>query len=95
MTIKSAKAALPALGLLLACAGCSVADKELMGYQDPGFGEANRATFAAMVVNPDPKYDNPIPATSADHAAKAIERYRNDAVKKPERIKTTEATSGD
>ena len=91
MTIKSA---IPALVLAIACTGCSVADKELTGYSDPGFGEANRATYAAMVVNPDPRYDTPIPASSADHAAKAIERYRTDAVKKPERITTTETIGG-
>ncbi|WFL76629.1 hypothetical protein P7228_11555 [Altererythrobacter arenosus] len=88
------RSAISALALSLACAGCSVADMELAGYQDPGFGEANRATYAAMVVNPDPKYDTPMPATSAQHAAQAIERYRTDAVKKPERITTTEAGSG-
>lgn len=71
--------------------GCvSVADQELLGYQDPGFGEANRMTYAAMVVNPDPEYDTPIPSTSAEHAAAAIERYRNDAVKQPERQSTTQ-----
>lgn len=86
------------IALLLAASalgGCmSVADKELIGYQDPGFGEANRATYAAMVVNPDPQYDTPIPPTSAEHAAQAIDRYRKDAVKQPERIDTKETTSG-
>ncbi|WP_394727351.1 hypothetical protein [Altererythrobacter sp. GH1-8] len=84
-------------GLLAATAlaGCStVADKEFLGYQDPGFGEANRATYAAMVVNPDPQYDTPIPASSAEHAAQAIERYRTDQVKQPERIETTDVGSG-
>ena len=83
-------------GLLAATAltGCTtIADKEFLGYQDPGFGEANRATYAAMVVNPDPKYDTPIPASSAEHAAQAIERYRTDAVKRPERIETTDVGS--
>lgn len=84
-----------ALALGIAATGCtSIADKELIGYQDPGFGEANRATFAAMVVNPDPQYDDPIPPTSAEHAAQAIERYRKDQVKEPERIKTTKRISG-
>ena len=86
---------LPLLALGMAAAGCStVADKEFMGYQDPGFGEANRATFAAMVINPDPQYDNPIPPTSAEHAAQAIDRYRNDAVKQPERVNTQNANGG-
>ncbi len=91
MTIKSA---IPALAIAIALSGCSVADKELVGYKDPGFGEANRATYAAMVVNPDPQYDTPIPATSAEHAAQAIERYRNDRVKKPDTIRTTNIGSG-
>lgn len=83
------------LALSIAASGCaSIEDKELVGYQDPGFGEANRATFAAMVVNPDPQYDDPIPPTSAEHAAQAIERYRNDQVKQPERLKTTQRVSG-
>ena len=89
MTTK--KFALPLIVLGLAVAGCNtVADKEFLGYQDPSFGEANRATFAAMVINPDPQYDTPIPETSAQHAAAAIERYRNDAVKQPERVSTTD-----
>ncbi len=91
MTIKST---IPAFALALTLGGCSVADKELIGYQDPGFGEANRATYAAMVINPDPQYDTPIPATSAEHAAQAIERYRNDRVKKPDSIRTTNIGSG-
>ena len=79
------------LALGTALGGCAtVADQEFLGYQDPGFGEANRATYAAMVVNPDPQYDTAIPLTSAEHAAQAIERYRNDAVKVPERQSTTE-----
>ena len=83
--------ALAAAFTISACT--TVEDKEWIGYQDPGFGEANRATFAAMVVNPDPQYDTPIPATSAQHAAAAIERYRNDEVKQPERVSTTENIS--
>ena len=82
---------LPLLALGMAVTGCTtVADQEFLGYQDPGFGEANRATFAAMVINPDPQYDTPIPTTSAQHAAAAIQRYRNDEVKQPERMSTTE-----
>ncbi|WP_427969707.1 hypothetical protein [Altererythrobacter sp.] len=96
MITKRSTAALGALATLaLLGPGCtSVADQELFGYQDPGFGSANRATFAAMVVNPDPQYDNPIPPTSAQHAAAAIERYRNDQVKQPDRLSTTRKISG-
>ena len=85
----------PVLALGIFAAGCaSIADQELVGVQDPGFGEANRATFAAMVVNPDPQYEDPIPPTSAEHAAQAIERYRNDQVKQPERASTTRGVTG-
>ncbi len=89
MTIKAR--IFPVIALGLAAASCaSIEDKEFLGYKDPGFGESNRATFAAMVINPDPRYDTPIPATSAEHAAQAIERYRTDKVKVPERLSTTE-----
>ncbi len=93
MTIKRKTLAI-ALLALGAGACTSVADKELVGFQDPGFGEANRATFAAMVINPDPQYDTPIPLTSAEHAAQAIERYRTDSVKQPERVSTGGTTGG-
>lgn len=84
-----------ALAIGASLSGCAtVADQEFLGYQDPGFGEANRATYAAMVVNPDPQYDTPIPLTSAEHAAQAIERYRNDEVKVPERQTTTQSVGG-
>ena len=93
MNFKLKIIAASALGLALS--GCAtVADMEFVGYQDPGFGEANRATFAAMVVNPDPEYDTAIPPTSAAHAAAAIERYRNDAVKQPVRQNTTSVSGG-
>lgn len=83
-----------AISLGLMASACSTAEGlEFVGQQDPGFGEANRATFAAMVVNPDPQYDTPIPATSAEKAAAAIERYRTDQVKQPERVSTTEGIS--
>ena len=92
MTIK--RKAIVLAGLVVTASACTHADREFVGMQDPGFGDANRATFAAMVINPDPQYADPIPPTSAEHAAQAIERYRNDQVKQPERIDTTEISSG-
>ena len=47
------------------------------------FGEANRQTMAAQVVNPRPVYDTPLPESSGDHANQAITRYRTDKVKRP------------
>ena len=93
MTIKRKTLSILVLGCA-ATACTTVADKEFVGFQDPGFGEANRATFAAMVINPDPQYDNPIPLTSAEHAAQAIERYRNDNVKQPDRLNTQNINGG-
>lgn len=65
-------------------------------YEQPGdatFGEANRQTMMAQVINPDPVYTEPM-TTSGEHAADAVERYRNDAVKEPETISTTSGASG-
>jgi hypothetical protein len=62
-------------------------------YDSPGdttFGEANRRTMMAQVVNPEPVYDGPM-VTSGDHSAYAIERYNTDNVKEPENIRTTNA----
>jgi hypothetical protein len=58
-----------------------------------GFGEANRQTMMAQVVDPDPQYDKPL-ETSAEHAAQATDRYHKDKVKKPERIKSTSGVGG-
>ncbi|WIW90619.1 hypothetical protein K3M67_16195 (plasmid) [Sphingobium sp. V4] len=51
------------------------------------FGEANRQTMAAQVVNPLPVYDTPLPETSGEHAEQAITRYRTDKVKRPANAK--------
>ena len=52
------------------------------------FGEPNRQTMAAQVVDPDPVYADPLP-TSAEHAGQAADRYRKAAVKQPARTATT------
>ncbi|MHA6317990.1 hypothetical protein ACXYN8_10045 [Altererythrobacter sp. CAU 1778] len=81
-------ACLPALPLLLA--GCMSYGNAAVGEFDPeAFGEANRQTYAAMVVDPDPQYDEPL-ATSADKAAQAVDRYNTDTVKEPDTIRSTE-----
>ena len=81
--------ALCAAPLLLA--GC-VTDEQA-GAAKSTFGEANRQTMMAQVVDPDPAYDALVPETSADHAAQAADRYAKDAVKKPDRIRSTVSTS--
>ena len=59
------------------------------------FGEANRQTFAAQVIDPDPQYETLVPETSADHAAQAAERYRKDQVKQPDQVRTSDLSTGD
>lgn len=84
--------ALFALGLVgLATAGCA----ENSMYDRPGdaaFGEANRQTMMAQVIDPDPVYETDA-TSSGEKAAAAVERYRQDKVKQPEGIRTTEGTS--
>ena len=77
--------ALAALPLASACADRSLFE----GPGDAQFGEANRQTMMAQVVNPEPEYEGEM-ATSGDKAAQAIDRYRKDAVKQPDTISTTE-----
>ena len=66
-------------------------------FEEPGdakFGEANRMTMMAQVVNPDPVYDEDM-VTSGEHASDAVERYRNDQVKQPDSIRTTDVGSSE
>ena len=78
-------------GLLLSA--CAATNSFAAGPIDPeAFGEANRQTYAAMIANPDPQYDEPATA-SAEAAAEAAERVREGRVKQPERV-STRAVSG-
>ncbi len=81
--------AAPLAVLLAGCGGHNV----LESPGDSQFGEANRQTMMAQVVNPDPYYDESL-STSGELAADAIERYRNDDVKEPESIRTTNVGGG-
>jgi len=74
-------------------AGCAY-DQMGLGKPKSTFGEANRQTMMAQVVDPDPQYEFLDPDTSGDHAAQAIERYRTDAVKQPERVRSTAKVGG-
>ena len=61
-------------------------------FEKPGdttFGEANRQTMMAQVIDPDPQYDELVPVTSGEHAAAAVERYRTDKVKQPDKVSTS------
>jgi hypothetical protein len=64
-----------------------------MGGPD-NFGEANRETMAAQIIDPNPVYPDAVPATSAAHAGHAVDRYRTDKVKKPERQRTSSTSVG-
>jgi len=83
--------AIASIPMLAACATDTTA---FGGEPASKFGEANRQTMMAQVIDPDPDYEFSTPDTSADHAAQAIERYRTDSVKEPESIKSTEGGQG-
>ena len=85
--------ALPLIVVAAALAGCSTTSKT-GSIEDTSIGEALHMTLAAQVIEPTPQYEYLDPATSGQHAAQAIERYRTDKVKKPERISSTSRGSG-
>ena len=68
--------------LILGAAGCTSPGDLKLGQAD-NWGEANRQTFAAQVINPSPEYDTALAPSSGEHAAQAVERYRSDKVKQP------------
>ena len=81
--------------LLMAVTGCAAGQNDLAKSlgADPSWGEANRQTMAAQIIDPAPQYDTAVPEGSGDHTAAALERYRTDKVKKPDR-QITSATFG-
>lgn len=87
------KYGIPALsGLALALGGCAT-DGAGLAMAD-NWGEANRQTMAAQIIDPAPQYDTANPTTSGDHAADAVDRYNKGEVKKPDRVRTTTVGSG-
>jgi hypothetical protein len=81
-----------ALAVLPLLAGC---EHDFAGGKPAStFGEANRQTMMAQVVDPEPEYDTLVPPTSAEHAGQAVDRYRKGAVKQPERVTSTQTGSG-
>ena len=75
-------------------AACEEGMSGLSGEPASTFGEANRQTMMAQVVDPDPVYDTVNLETSGEHAAQAVDRYRQDKVKKPENIRSTQTSAG-
>jgi hypothetical protein len=47
----------------------------------------------AQVIDPDPIYDEPM-VGSGEHAADAVERYREGTVTEPQGVSTTSGTGG-
>ncbi|MBV7265860.1 hypothetical protein [Erythrobacter ani] len=85
----NSKAMLTAFAVSPLLAGCATYNSVGAGAIDPeDFGEANRQTYAAMIVNPDPQYDEELEGSGAQ-AGEAAKRYREGNVKQPERVTTT------
>lgn len=83
-----------AIAVLPMLAACEHDLVDMGGHPASTFGEANRQTLAAQVIDPDPQYEFLDAATSADHAAQAIEKYRKGTVTKPERTSSTTISGG-
>ena len=71
------------LGLSLFVGGCAT-DPKTGDFVQYEFGEASEQTLMAQVIDPDPQYDTLVPASSGEHAAQAIDRYRKGNVKEPQ-----------
>jgi len=79
-------ARVPALILVLGSLSACVHDMDQAMGHDPTWGEANRRTMAAQIVDPEPDYSFVEMESSAEHAVSAVERYRTDDVKQPEKV---------
>ena len=70
-----------------ALAGCTT--------NDPTFGGAVRSNYAQQVINPEPRYEGAlVEGGEGTRSAAAVKRYRTDAVKKPESIRSTQRSGG-
>lgn len=92
MNSKRTLAGTAALCALLGGCATGPNGEPYMGGPD-NFGEANRQTYLAQVIDPTPDYDTAVPESSGAHAAQAVERYRTDKVKKPERMNTSKVSA--
>lgn len=78
----------------LSLTGCASTYSFESGFIDRAdFGEANRQTFDAMVVNPNPVYTQRM-ITSAQSVAAAAARVRDRQVVQPEAEDTTQLGTG-
>lgn len=95
MNTDRARRLAPAALAVLAVLPLAACEHDMAGTEPLStFGEANRQTMMAQVIDPDPQYEYLDPATSAEHAGQAVDRYRKDKVKKPERVSSTASVSG-
>lgn len=83
-----------ALSLALALAGCAGGGTPVTLAPDSNWGEANRQTMAAQIVNPAPHYDSDMAEGSGDQAAMAVARYRTGRVKQPDQVHSSTVVSG-
>lgn len=79
-------------GAAILLAGCTQGG--IKSASADNWGEANRQTMAAQIIDPDPRYDTANPVTSGQHAADAVDRYNKGQVKKPDRVRTSTIGSG-
>lgn len=93
MRIETRRIALAAASIAL-LAGCTTAGTSASQLKTDNWGEANRQTMAAQIIDPTPTYEYASPETSGTQVAGAIERVRTDRVKKPERVKTSTTVTG-
>jgi type IV pilus biogenesis protein CpaD/CtpE len=86
------RAVLLAGAATFALAGCNTVHKHI-GEVDPYFGEAVKYNAAAQIINPDPVYppNGAQPGSNGDKGARAVKRYRTDAVKA---VETTQTSTG-
>ena len=73
----------------IALTGCNTVYNNI-GSGDPYFGEAVKYNAAVQTVNPDPVYPagSAQPGENGDKGAKAVKRYRTDAVKETQAYTT-------
>jgi hypothetical protein len=79
---------------LFALSGCNTANKHI-GEIDPLFGESVKYDTALQTINPDPVYPPSAakPGSMGDKGARAVLRYRTDAVKAVEATQTNSGSS--
>ena len=79
----------------LALGACNTAHRNI-GMEDPALGEAVKYDAAVQIINPDPVYPAGAaqPGDNGDVGAKAVKRYRTNAVKDVETMQTTSGGSG-